>query len=101
MGLAGRLHAMTRRAEPTEEETRLALGKALRALRDEVGITQEQLAGRLDVDPTFVGRLERGQRGAHWRTIRRILAALDTGVASFASAVEDAEREVRHPTRNG
>jgi transcriptional regulator with XRE-family HTH domain len=92
---AGRLLAMTRRPEPTEEETRLALGKALRALRDEVGITQEQLAGRLDVDPTFVGRLERGQRGAHWRTIRRILAALGVGVGQFASAVEDAERKIR------
>jgi transcriptional regulator with XRE-family HTH domain len=100
MGLAGRLLAMTRRAEPTEEETRLALGKALRALRDEVGITQEQLAARLNVDPTFVGRLERGQRGAHWRTIRRILTALDMSVTQFASAVEDAEREARRPTRN-
>jgi transcriptional regulator with XRE-family HTH domain len=93
MRLAGRLHAMTRRAELAEEETRLALGKALRALRDEAGITQEQLAGRLHVDATFVGRLERGQRGAHWRTIRRILAALDVSVAHFASAIEAAERE--------
>jgi transcriptional regulator with XRE-family HTH domain len=88
-----------RHAEPTDEETRLALGKALRALRDEVGITQEQLAGLLNVDPTFVGRLERGQRGAHWRTIRRILAALDMGVAQFASAIEDAERETRRTMR--
>jgi transcriptional regulator with XRE-family HTH domain len=92
---AGRLFAMTRRPEPTEEEMRLALGKALRALRDEVGITQEQLAGRLDVDPTFVGRLERGQRGAHWRTIRRILAALDKTPLQFASAIEAAERDLR------
>jgi transcriptional regulator with XRE-family HTH domain len=91
---------MTRRTEPTEEETRLALGKALRALRDEVGITQEQLAGRLKVDPTFVGRLERGQRGAHWRTIRRILAALDISIAQFASAVEDAEHEAQRTSHN-
>lgn len=91
---------MTRRAEPTDEETRLALGKALRALRDEVGITQEQLAGRLNVDPTFIGRLERGQRGAHWRTIRRILAALDMKPSHFASAIEAAEREARRPAHN-
>jgi len=83
------------RAELTAEQDQLILGRALRALRNEAGITQEQLAGRLKVDPTFVGRLERGQRGAHWRTIRRILAALDVNVAEFASAVEDAQGETR------
>ncbi len=90
---------MKRRPELTTEQDQLILGRALRALRNEAGITQEQLAGRLKVDPTFVGRLERGQRGAHWRTIRRMLAALDVSVAQFASAVEDAEREVRRPAR--
>jgi transcriptional regulator with XRE-family HTH domain len=84
-----------RRAELTAEQDQLILGQALRALRNEAGITQEQLAGRLKVDPTFVGRLERGQRGAHWRTIRRILAALDVNVADFASAVEGAQGETR------
>jgi transcriptional regulator with XRE-family HTH domain len=83
------------RAELTAEQDQLILGRALRALRNEAGITQEQLAGRLKVDPTFVGRLERGQRGAHWRTIRRILAALDMSAVEFASAVEVAERETR------
>lgn len=86
---------MKQRAELTAEQDQLILGRALRALRNEAGITQEQLAGRLKVDPTFVGRLERGQRGAHWRTIRRILAALDVSVAQFASAIEDAERKTR------
>jgi transcriptional regulator with XRE-family HTH domain len=81
--------------ELTAEQDQLILGRALRALRNEAGITQEQLAGRLKVDPTFVGRLERGQRGAHWRTIRRILAALDISVGRFASAVEQAQRSAR------
>jgi transcriptional regulator with XRE-family HTH domain len=84
-----------RRPELTAEQDQLILGRALRALRNEAELTQEQLAGRLKVDPTFVGRLERGQRGAHWRTIRRILAALDTGVDQFASAVERAERDAQ------
>lgn len=83
---------MKRRPGLTAEQDQLILGRALRALRNEAGITQEQLAERLNVDPTFVGRLERGQRGAHWRTIRRILAALDVSVARFALAVEAAEK---------
>jgi transcriptional regulator with XRE-family HTH domain len=84
-----------RNIEMTPEQDQLILGRALRALRKQAGITQEQLAERLAVDPTFVGRLERGQRGAHWRTIRRILAALDTGVGEFATEIDAAERELR------
>jgi transcriptional regulator with XRE-family HTH domain len=86
---------MNRSAETTVAEDQLILGRTLRALRKRTGMTQEQLAERLGVDTTFVGRLERGQRGAHWRTVRRILAALDTSVADFASEIEAAERELR------
>jgi transcriptional regulator with XRE-family HTH domain len=84
-----------RNDEMTPEQDQLILGRALRALRKQAGITQEQLAERLGVDPTFAGRLERGQRGAHWRTIRRILAALDMGVSDFAAEIDAAERELR------
>lgn len=85
---------MKRNDKTTPEQDQLILGHALRALRKRVGITQEQLAERLAVDPTFVGRLERGQRGAHWRTIRRILAALDISVGDFATEIDAAEREL-------
>ncbi len=86
---------MPRTPGPTPEQDQRILGEALRALRKEAGLTQEQLADRLGVDPTFVGRLERGQRGAHWRTIRRILTALDTPVSAFAAAIEAAEPQPR------
>ncbi len=87
--------AVKRNSEPTAEQDQIILGGALRALRKGAGMTQEQLAERLGVDPTFVGRLERGQRGAHWRTIRRILAALDASVSDFAAAIDAAERTQR------
>lgn len=84
--------AMPRRSEPTAEQDQIILGHALRALRKRAGMTQEQVAEKLGVDPTFVGRLERGQRGAHWRTIRRILAAVDAGAGDFAAEIDAAER---------
>jgi transcriptional regulator with XRE-family HTH domain len=86
---------MPRSSEPTVEQDQLILGQALRALRKRAGMTQEQVAERLGVDPTFVGRLERGQRGAHWRTIRRILAAVDASAGDFASEIDAAERATR------
>ena len=83
---------MPRRSEPTAEQDQIILGHALRALRKRAGMTQEQVAEKLGVDPTFVGRLERGQRGAHWRTIRRILAAVDASAGDFAAEIDAAER---------
>ncbi len=88
---------MPRRAEPTAEQEQAILGQALRALRTNAGLTQEQVAERLEVDPTFIGRLERGQRGAHWRTIRRILAAVDASASDFAREIDAAERQQRRP----
>jgi transcriptional regulator with XRE-family HTH domain len=86
---------MPRHPEPTAEQDQIVLGNALRALRKHAGMTQEQLAERLGVDPTFIGRLERGQRGAHWRTIQRILRALDTSASDFATAIQSAEQQHR------
>lgn len=73
----------------------MILGQALRALRKQAGMTQEQVAERLEVDPTFIGRLERGQRGAHWRTIRRILVAVGASTSDFAHEIDAAERQQR------
>jgi transcriptional regulator with XRE-family HTH domain len=86
---------MPQTPEPTAEQDQIILGQALRSLRKRAGMTQEQVAERLGVDATFVGRLERGQRGAHWRTIRRILAAVDSSVSDFANEIDTAERATR------
>jgi XRE family transcriptional regulator, regulator of sulfur utilization len=86
---------MPRSSELDAEQDQLILGHALRSLRKRAGMTQEQVAERLGVDPTFIGRLERGQRGAHWRTIRRILAAVDASVSDFANEIDAAERPRR------
>lgn len=95
MRWAASVRTVSRPRETTPEQDQLVLGAALRALRGRAGITQEQLADRLGVDPTFVGRLERGQRGAHWRTVRRILVALELRPSDFATEIEAAERALR------
>ncbi len=79
--------------DPGAAADRVHLGASIRRLRKRVGITQEELAERLGVHTTFVGRLERGERGAHWRTVRRVLRALDLRPADFAATIEEVERE--------
>ena len=70
------------------EHDRIVLGQALRELRHRAGMTQEQLAARLGVDATFVGRLERGKRGARWHTVRRVVHALGASTRQFADAID-------------
>ena len=52
------------------------VGAALRALRDEVGISQEELAGRSGLDRTYISGIERGRRNPSVRSLQRISDAL-------------------------
>ncbi len=78
------------------EYDQVVLGRALRDLRHRAGLTQEQLAAHLGVDATFVGRLERGKRGARWHTVRRVVRALGATTRQFADAID---RQDSSPSR--
>lgn len=54
----------------------VAFGKVLRAVRKEVGLTQEQLALAAEIDRTFVSLIERGERQPTVRVIFKLAAAL-------------------------
>jgi transcriptional regulator with XRE-family HTH domain len=71
-----------------ERAAQSALGQALRELRHRAGITQEQLADRLGMDPTYVSQVERGRRGVRWYTVVRFLSALDASLHELAGEIE-------------
>jgi transcriptional regulator with XRE-family HTH domain len=75
------------------ERDQIVLGRALRELRGQAGLTQEQLAERLDAHPTFVGRVERGQRGVRWNTAMRFLRALGADLRQLADAMDEVQRQ--------
>lgn len=82
---------------PEALRDQVVLGKALRDLREKAGLTQEAVAERLKVFPTFVGRLERGERGARWHSVRKILRALDASPEQFGVAIERQEKATPRP----
>jgi transcriptional regulator with XRE-family HTH domain len=51
--------------------------KALRRLR---AMSQQELADAANVGRNTISRIERGETGAHGRTLRRLAAALGVGV---------------------
>jgi transcriptional regulator with XRE-family HTH domain len=60
------------------EPQNAALGRAIRRLRGEAGLTQEELAERAQVPVGELRRIEAGTVDAHWGTLRHIAYGLGT-----------------------
>lgn len=56
----------------------VALGRAIRALRESRGVSQEELAFQVGVHRTYLGSVERGERNVSLQNILKVAAALDT-----------------------
>ncbi|MEO9825338.1 MAG: helix-turn-helix transcriptional regulator [Paracoccaceae bacterium] len=63
-----------------KELTILDFGKRLRQLRTAQGLSQEGFALQVDLDRTYVGGIERGERNPGLKVILRISRALDLPV---------------------
>ncbi len=76
-----------RRSQPRSPE-HAALGEAIRQLRLEAELSQEQLAERASTDLTQVGGIERGVRNPSYTTLVRLAAALETSVGELTSLAD-------------
>jgi transcriptional regulator with XRE-family HTH domain len=54
------------------------LGKILREVRREAGLSQEELADRAGIHPTYVSQIERGLKSPTMRMLARLAKALGT-----------------------
>ena len=61
-----------------------AMGQRIRARRRELGLTQEKLAERVDISPSFVGHLERGEKIPSVDTLARLSACLHASMDELA-----------------
>lgn len=57
-----------------------AMGRRVRALRVERGLTQEQLAEYVDVSTSFIGHIERGEKQSSLDTMCRLATYLKTSM---------------------
>ena len=65
------------------KELRLAIGRRVRELRTEAGLSQEALANRLRLHRNYVGYVERGERSLSLATLARLARTLDVSLAEF------------------
>lgn len=62
--------------EAEQEDVRHRFGAALRTRRRELGLSQEELAFRAGLHPTYVSSIERGQRNVALVNIEKLARAV-------------------------
>jgi transcriptional regulator with XRE-family HTH domain len=72
---------------PTTE----ALGAAVRDLRKRGDLSQEDLAHKSGLHPTYISGIERGLRNPSWRSIGRLCDALGVQISELARLAESTD----------
>ena len=67
---------MSRLVLPGALQPHVAFGRAVRARREALGISQEALAERCDLDRTYISGVERGRRNPTVQAVYRIAGGL-------------------------
>lgn len=66
---------------------RKLIGEAIRLYRKEAGLTQEKLAERADLNPKYLGEIERGEKIISIEALLRIAKAVKTPIRKFFSDI--------------
>ena len=74
---------MSRRRHPNAQ-----FGSRLRELRLKAGMSQEELAHRSGIDRTFVGRMERGERGVSLETLVKLGRVLGISASELIQGIQ-------------
>ena len=72
----------------------IELGSQIRAIRKEKGLSQEQLAYLAEIDRSYCGGIERGERNVSFLTLVKLAACLNCRIADLT---KDIPHEQRRP----
>ena len=65
------------------------LGTRIKSMRQERGLSQEQLAFEAGLDRSYVGGIERGERNITFRSLALIAKALKTDLGTLTSGLPE------------
>ncbi len=68
------------------------LGIRIRERRKTLGLTQEELASKADIDRSYIGGVERGERNVTFTTLCTICTALGCDVATLTQGLPELPR---------
>ncbi len=72
-----------------------ALGMAVKTRRQELDLTQEQLANETDLHQRWISNVETGKRNPSYGSLRRLAAGLELSAAQLIARAEEFEGDVR------
>jgi transcriptional regulator with XRE-family HTH domain len=72
-------------------EPQPGLGQAIKQLRKDQGLSQEELGHRAEIHPTWISHIESGRNNPAWGSVRRIARALGLTVSELAKLAEELE----------
>jgi transcriptional regulator with XRE-family HTH domain len=75
-----------------------ALGLAVKARRQELKLTQEQLANDGALHQRWVSNVENGKRNPSYGSLRRLAAALELSTSELIALAEQIERDTTATT---
>jgi transcriptional regulator with XRE-family HTH domain len=74
---------------PAKNKNCMAFGKAVRRIRNSLGLSQEDLADRANIHRTYIGGIERGERNPTLTMIHRLSQALGVPPSSLLAAEQE------------
>ena len=76
---------------PASPAFQTALGLAVKARREELDLTQEQLANGTDLHQRWISNVETGKRNPSYASLRRLAAGLELSASELLARAEQVE----------
>jgi len=73
----------------------VALGLAVKARRQELDLTQEQLANDTELHQRWISNVETGKRNPSYGSLRRLASGLELSASQLISRAEQIESDAR------
>jgi transcriptional regulator with XRE-family HTH domain len=79
------------------KDPQIALGRAIRLRREELGISQQELGLELGYDQGWISHIENGRTNPAYGTVDRLARALGWPLSQLVLLAESVETEDRRP----
>jgi transcriptional regulator with XRE-family HTH domain len=76
---------------PAPPTFKAALGLAVKRRREELGLTQEQIANDTELHQRWISNVETGKRNPSYASLRRLAAGLDLKASELLALAEQIE----------
>lgn len=83
---------------PSSPDPQVALGRAIRLRREELGLSQSTVALDAEIEPSWLSHIESGKQNPAWGSVDRIARALALSLWELAKLADELETKDRQPT---